>query len=107
MASLDLVGQVVTEIDHKVVLTVTNLNSRKSTPTTVKKGALGPIGTSQGVADVSGSFHLAIPKTGTEVNLELLGLRPTGFTITYQLGANRYALEMNEGWFEKNLLRRA
>jgi hypothetical protein len=92
MATLDLVGQVLAEIDHKVVVTLTNLNVRKSTPVIVKKGALGVIGVAQGIPEVSGSFTLALPKTGVEINLEELGAKVGGFTLTYTSGANKYAV---------------
>ena len=89
---LDLVGQVPAEIDHKIVVTLTNLSVRKSTPTVVKKGALGPIGVAQGIPDVSGSFRLPVPKTGLELNLDALGKQPGGFVLTYTAGLNRYAV---------------
>lgn len=89
---LDLVGQILAEIDHKVTITLTNLSVRKSTPTVVKKGALGVIGVAQGIADVTGTFRLAVPKTGLEINLEELGARPGGFTLTYTAGLSRYAI---------------
>jgi hypothetical protein len=92
MASLDLVGQVPAELDHRIAVTLTNLNVRKSTPTVVRKGAYGVIGTAQGIPDVTGSFKLAVPKTGLEVDLEALGSKPGGFTLTYSLGVMKYAV---------------
>jgi len=88
----DLVGQVPAEINHKIVVTLTNLSVRKATPTVVKKGAIGVIGMAQGIPDVTGSFRLAAPKTGLEIDLEGLGSTPGGFTLTYTVGANRYAV---------------
>ena len=90
--ALDLVGQVPAEINHKIAVTLTNLNVRKATPTVVKKGALGVIGTAQGIPDVTGSFRLAVPKSGLEIDVEALGSKPGGFTLTYTVGANRYAV---------------
>ena len=90
--AIDLVGQVPAEINHKIAVTLTNLSVRKATPTVVKKGALGVIGTAQGIPDVTGSFRLAVPKTGLELDLETLGSTPGGFTLTYTVGANRYAV---------------
>jgi hypothetical protein len=90
--ALDLVGQVPAEINHKIAVTLTNLSVRKATPTVVKKGALGVIGTAQGIPDVTGSFRLAVPKTGLEIDLEALGSTPGGFTLSYTVGANRYAV---------------
>jgi len=90
--ALDLVGQVPAEINHKIAVTLTNLSVRKATPTVVKKGALGVIGTAQGIPDVTGTFRLAAPKTGLELDLEALGSAPGGFTLTYTVGANRYAI---------------
>lgn len=88
----DLVGQVPAKIDHKIVVTITNLSVRKSTPTTVRKGALGVIGMAQGVPDVTGSFRLAVPKTGLEFDLEAVGSKPGGFTLTYEVGAVVYSV---------------
>lgn len=90
--AVDLVGQAPAEIDHRFAVTLTHLNVRKTTPTVVKKGAAGVIGTAQGIPDVTGSFKLAVPKTGLEIDLETLGSKPGGFTLTYTLGANRYAV---------------
>ena len=90
--ALDLVGQAPAEIDHKIVVTLTTLSARKSTPTVVKKGALGMIGMAQGVPDVSGSFKLPVPKTGLEINLDTIGSKPGGFTLTYTIGVNRFAI---------------
>ena len=88
----DLVGQVPAEIDHKIVVTLTNLNVRKATPTVVKKGALGVIGMAQGIPDVTGSFRFAWPKTGPELDLDALGSKPGGFTLSYTVGAAKYAI---------------
>jgi hypothetical protein len=88
----DLVGQVPAEIDHKIVVTLTNLNVRKAIPTTVKKGALGVIGMAQGIADVTGSFRIAFPKTGPEIDLDAIGSKEGGFTLTYTVGAARWAV---------------
>lgn len=89
---LDLVGQVPAEIDHSIAVTMTNLRVNKSTPTRVKKGALGPIGTAQGIPDITATCQLAVPKTGLEINLEALGIKVGGFTLTYTAGINRWAL---------------
>ncbi len=92
MANIDLVGQAQVEVDHKTSITVTNLNVRKATPTVVKKGAQGVIGTAQGIPDVTGSFRFALPKTGPEIDLDALGSKPGGFVITYTVGAARYMI---------------
>lgn len=92
MASLDLVGQVPASIDHKIAVTITNLSVRKATPTVVKKGALGPIGVAQGIPDVTGNFRLAVPKTGLEIDVDALGSKPGGFTLSYVQGANTFAV---------------
>ena len=90
--ALDLVGQVPAEIDHKYAVTLTDLDVKKATQTTVKKGALGPIGTAQGIPDYTANFTLAYPKTGLELNLEALSLKPGGFSLTYTAGINRWSL---------------
>ena len=92
MASLDLVGQAPAEINGKIAVTLMSFNVNESRPTTDKKGALGPIGVAQGIQDVSGSMTFAIPKTGAEVNLELIANQPGGFVLTYTTGANRYGV---------------
>ena len=92
MSNLDLVGQVPAEIDHGIVVTITNLSARKATPTTVKKGALGPIGAAQGIPDVSGNFRLAVPKTGLEIDIDALGSKPGGFTLSYTVGTMVFAI---------------
>jgi hypothetical protein len=92
MATIDLVGQCIAEIDHVYAVTITDLEVRKSVPTTVKKGALGPIGAAQGIADYTASFTLAYPKTGLEFNLEALAAKPGGFSFTYSAGVNRWTL---------------
>jgi hypothetical protein len=92
MANLDLAGQVPAELDHRLAVTLTNLSVRKSTPTVVKKGAVGVIGTAQGIPDVTGSFKLAAPKTGLEIDLDALGSKPGGFTLTYSIGTMRFAV---------------
>lgn len=91
MANLALVGQLKAEIDHVPVITITRVNVDENIPTTTKKGGYGVIGIAQGVADGSGSFVMSVPTTGLEINLQALKAKATGFSLTWQRGANRLA----------------
>jgi len=92
MPNLSLTGQIPVELDHAFVITATSLDVSVSTPTQVKKGAFGPIGTAQGIPDVTASIRFAVPSTGLEVNLADLAAKPNGFTVSYALGVNKYAI---------------
>lgn len=92
MPNISIVGQIPLEIDHAFTITATAFDVSVSTPTQVKKGAFGPIGTAQGIEDVTSSIRFAVPSSGLEVDLAALAAKPTGFTISYSLGANKYAL---------------
>lgn len=61
-----VVGPVSVKINGRFAITVTNFSRDVSIPTKVHKGAFGPFGNSQGIADVTGSFKVSIPKTGLE-----------------------------------------
>lgn len=92
MPNISIVGQVPLEIDHAFAITATSFDVSVNTPTTVKKGAFGPIGTARGIADVTANIRFSVPATGLEFNLSDLDARPLGFTVTYTTGANRYSL---------------
>lgn|SRR3990167_813672 len=102
MANIDLVGQCPGEINHRFVVTLMDPSAKKSTPLTPKVGAFGVIGLAKGVPTVSGSFKLAVPKTGLEVDLAALGDRNGGNTITFTVGTKRYAY-LGCRWSEEDL----
>ena len=92
MPNLDLVGQVPVQLDFAYAITCGRMSVRVSTPTSVKKGAFGPVGTSRGIQDASASLTFSVPKTGLEFNFDELTGKPGGFTLSYTLGSNTYAL---------------
>lgn len=92
MPNTDQVGQVPVEFNHVFSITAGRLSVRVSTPTVVKKGAFGPVGTARGIQDASAQFSFCVPTTGPEFDLEALSAQAGGFTTSYTLGANKYAL---------------
>jgi hypothetical protein len=92
MANTPLVGQSPVLVNYTPVVTITKVSSRRTRPVTVKKGAYGSIGSAKGQPQVTGSFTLAVPKAGSEIDLEALFNSDEGFTLTYTEGADRYAL---------------
>lgn len=92
MANLDLVGQIACEIDYAFSITCGRVSIRVSTPTVVKKGAFGPVGTARGIEDASAQLSFAVPKTGLEFDFDELSDRPGGFTFSYPLGSQKRAL---------------
>ncbi len=88
MPNLDLTGVVPVQINHAYTITLTAFSLSVDTPTHKKFGAFGVIGKAKGPKDVKGSFKLAVPKTGLEVDLDSI----SNFTITYSLGLNSYII---------------
>lgn len=92
MPNLSLVGAIKVEIDHAFSITCSQFSVSVRTPTTVHKGAFGPIGIAQGVQDVTANMTFSIPSAGLEFDWDELSSKPTGFTVTYTAGAARYML---------------
>lgn len=92
MPNIDLVGQVAVQVNFVYAITATRMSVRVSQPNTVKKTASGPLGTAQGIEDASAQITFAIPKGGIEFDFKALSAEPGGFTLSYTLGAQTFAL---------------
>lgn len=92
MANVPLVGQVPLLVDYKAVATITKMSIKRRRGVTVKKGAYGSIGSAKGQPQIEGSFTLAVPKGGSEIDLEAIFNSEEGATFTYQEGADRYGV---------------
>jgi|SRR5579871_193551 len=90
MANIDLVGQIPVELNHVFAVTATRMSVKWSQQVTVQKGALGVIGASAGIPDVSGTLVFSIPKTGMEFDIETLKLG--SFTFSFPLGTEKYQI---------------
>lgn len=105
MPNLSLTGQIPVQIDYAFSITATRISIRESTPTSVKKGAFGPIGSAQGIPDVTAQITFAVPASGLEFNWETLSRRPTGFTVGFTAGGVTYLLvgcKRNERSFDND-----
>ena len=85
------IGQVPAKINGVIDVTIKNLNVSEETPTNVHKGALGVIGTAQGIPDVKTPFTVAVLTSGPIINYKSISAGD-GFSLTFSLGVKRYAI---------------
>lgn len=89
MANLDLQGALKPEVNHVPVITITRVSVDENIPGTVKKGGYGVIGIAEGIGDGSGSFSIAVPKSGLEVDVYALKAAGARFTLSWTEGVTR------------------
>lgn len=87
-----LVGQIPLSINNIFQVTCTQFSVDGDRPVTVKRGALGTIGTAVGQEQVSCSMTFAIPTTGLEPDVLGALNSPDGFSITFPIGTERHLL---------------
>lgn len=78
------------KINGKILATNVRAEVNGSTPTNVKFGPVGPVGTSIGQEKVTGRLMFAVPAAGLEIDVEGELSLPTGFSFSYELGTSRY-----------------
>lgn len=90
MANLVLQPVIQAEINHAFAITLYDLSFNGDRPVAVKYGAQGAIGSAKGQEKVSGSFKFAVPVTGLEFDWVALMAAPQGFTVSFNIGAERH-----------------